>query len=364
MNSSEPGHSRRDFLTGKAVRNQAEYAGAELLSGLAAGDSNRLIPVGGSTVRLATRAMGCDFSVFLNPAPDQRLAPASDALELLHPLEQMMTVYRSDSDLSLINQRAHEQPVDVGRELFGLLLRCRELSIQTFAAFDPTSGPLIRLWKQCRDEQRIPEQTEIDECLRRVGMSHVVFDERLQQIQFDRIGVELNLGAIGKGFALDCCRRHLLEEGIEDFLLHGGHSSITAWGTHAGEPGWPIGLRNPLFTEERYATILLRDRAMSTSGSNIQYFRHAGRRWGHILDPRTGWPADPLLSCSVIAPTAEQADALSTAFFVGGVENAQRYCDNHGEVQALLIPHPQRGRRLEPINCGIPEDVLFLHSRD
>jgi thiamine biosynthesis lipoprotein len=121
-----------------------------------------------------------------------------------------------------------------------------------------------------------------------------------------------------------------------------------------------VGVKNPLFTDERYATLLLRDQAMATSGSNIQYFRFQGRRYGHILDPRTGWPADELLSVTVLAPTAAEADALSTAFYVLGLEKALEYCDNHPSIGALLVPPPQQGRRLEPVVRNISDDALFL----
>jgi thiamine biosynthesis lipoprotein len=103
---------------------------------------------------------------------------------------------------------------------------------------------------------------------------------------------------------------------------------------------------------------------MSTSGSGVQYFRHAGKRYGHILDPRTGWPVDDVLSVTVLAPTAAEADALSTAFFVLGLEKTRAYCDNHRGVAALVIPPPRQGRRLEAINCGIPDELLTFAPQE
>ena len=186
------------------------------------------------------------------------------------------------------------------------------------------------------------------------------FDPTRRSVQFDRRGLELNLGGIGKGYALDRIGQLLREADVTDWLIHGGQSSLLACGDHQGRGGWPVGIRNPLFPNTRLATILLRDQAMSTSGSGVQSFRHQGRRFGHILDPRTGWPADGMLSVTVLAPTAAEADALSTAFFVLGVEKARAYCDNSPGVNALLIPPPSGGRTLEPINCGLPDEVLFF----
>jgi thiamine biosynthesis lipoprotein len=319
----------------------------------------RAQPEGGETLRLETRAMACAFSIILNPGDHARMWVASDVLEMVHQLEQQMSVYRDDSELSWINQQAPDGPVGVEAGLFGLLLKSRDLAGATDGSFDPTSGPLIALWRECREAGRIPTQAEIDECCLSTGIEHVVFDEQASAVSYDRAGVELNLGGIGKGYALDRCVESLTKQGFDGFIMHGGQSSLLARGDHNQQGGWPVGIGNPLFTDKRLGTILLRDQAMSTSGSNIQYFRHEGRRYGHILDPRTGWPVEGTLSVTVVAPSAAVADALSTAFFVGGVEIARRCCDNLPHVGAVLIPRPERGRRVRPVVIGIPDDQLF-----
>ena len=131
-----------------------------------------------------------------------------------------------------------------------------------------------------------------------------------------------------------------------------------ARGEHNGHPGWPVGIGNPLFTEKRLGTLLLCDQAMATSGSNIQFFRHEGKRYGHILDPRTGWPVDGMLSVTVLAPSAALADALSTAFFVMGVEKARQCCKNWPEVGVILLPFPDKGNKVQPTVVNIPEELI------
>ena len=353
--------SRRDFLTGRALAGEVEQAGAGLADELLAGDEPRRPPAAGPTVRLETRAMACEFCVLTNPGGGDQLLAASEGLDLVHALEDQMTVYREHSEMSRLNRAAADGPVGVEPRLFELLRECDRLCRGTDAAFDPTSGPLIALWRQCRNEGRIPTDDEIAAGLERTGIDHVRFDDVRRTIAYAREGVELNLGSIGKGYALDRVGDLLAERGVADFLLHAGYSSVLARGDHQGRGGWPVGIANPLFLDEQFATILLRDRALSTSGSGVRHFRHGGRRYGHILDPRTGWPVEGMLSVTVLAPTAALADALSTAFFVMGVENARRYCDNNPDVAALLIPPPARGRTLEPIVIGIPEDVLYLN---
>ncbi len=388
--------NRRDFLAGRALRDEVvtvgQAAGDAILGDV---DESRLVPTSAATIRLATSAMATDFAVIFNAIreddPRQPLRWASEALDLIHVLEDQMSVYRPQTELSQLNRIAASRPVEVEERLFELLCRAREIWCETEGYFDPTSGPLIALWRQCRKEVRLPTSAELIERLVLVGMQRVNLleseigaescnpkrergrtenesEERESlerspsltlRVSFDGAGVELNLGSIGKGYALDRAAEVLLEHGLDEWLIQGGHSSIVARGGHNELPGWPVGLRNPLLPQRQLGTILLRDQALATSGTAVQHFRFEGKRYGHIIDPRSGWPTDSMLSVTVLAPTAAEADALSTAFFVGGVEIARQYCSNHPSVSTLLIPPPKGGQRLEPVNIGVPEDVLF-----
>jgi thiamine biosynthesis lipoprotein len=354
----DPSSSRREFLSGRSVLKQVERAGGQIADGLAAHP-----PEAGDTIRLEARAMACPWCIVLNPVLPPVVMAASHALDLVHELERQLTVYREESEVSRLNREAAEAPQVVERRLFELLGRAKRLSAETGGAFDPTSGELILLWRRSREEGRIPTQEEVDSALERTGIERLVeFHEEESSIRFHKPGVKFDLGAIGKGYAIDRIAEELRDARIADFLVHGGFSSLFAQGDHNGQGGWPVGIRNPLFTEQRYATVLLRDQGMATSGSNIQYFRHEGQRYGHILDPRTGWPADKLLSVTVLAPTAEEADAVSTAFYALGLEKAREYCDTRRSLGALLIPAPAGGRTLEPVVCNIPDDALFFGS--
>lgn len=310
---------------------------------------------------MSQRAMACDFSIILNPGVSNRLMEdCSAVLDLVSELEQQISVYRPESEISHVNSNAAEEAVPVEERFFKLLLLAERICQTTGGAFDPTSGPFVALWRQCRQQDRIPTKCEIEQFADRIGMRHVKFDPEQRTVAFDRQGLELNLGGIGKGYALDRAGEALLDRGLDSWLLHGGQSSLLAKGPHDGHPGWPVGIGNPLFTGKRLGTILLVNKAMGTSGSNIQYFRHKGQKFGHILDPRTGWPVDSMLSVTVLADTAAEADALSTAFYVMGVEKAKEYCDNMG-IGAVLIPYPN-GPRLEPVVVGIPPKYLFLDA--
>ena len=355
--------SRRGFLSGQSLQDLVHAAVGREPRDHSAPVVPVIEPTGGPTLRLGTRAMACDFGVVLNPGAHSLVSPASDALELVHQLEQQLTVYRHDSEVSQINDRAADEPVPLEAGLYDRLALSLQLVRDTDGGFDPTSGPTIDVWRRARRDGRVPTEEEIAETQAFVGSRHLTLDEDRRTVRFATKGVELNFGAIGKGYALDRAAEVLEASGAADFLLHGGHSSLLARGGHGLHEGWPVGLRNPLFTDRRLGTVLIRNQAMSTSGSNIQYYRHEGKRYGHILDPRTGMPVEGMLSAVVLAPTAALADALSTAFFVIGVENAAAYCHNHKDVTALLIPPPS-GRRLCVLNCGVPSDQLFFVSQD
>ena len=312
-------------------------------------------------VHLARDAMACRFQVFFNAGQyDQATETALAAFDLIDALEDQMTVYRETSQVADINRRAAHEPVEVEPRLFELLSRAAGLSRETGGAFDITSGPLSRVWGFKRRAGVVPEMDELAEILPHVGSQRLELDESQHTIRFLDDRMELNLGAIGKGYALDRAAEMLQADGIHDFLWHGGQSSVLARGSRSvcgGEArGWSVGLNNPLGGTGRLAEVFLRDRALATSGSSQQFFRHRGKRYGHILDPRTGWPAEGVFSATVLAPTAAEADALSTAFYVLGVEVAVAYCRSHSEIAALLLVPSCDGSAVELATAGLSEE--------
>lgn len=365
MSSSDrPTGDRREFLTGRVVRKEVEWYGSKLADELSEASSAEA-PVAGPTVRLGTRAMATDFVVVMNPGPLEQVLIASEALEEIHQLEQEMTVYREDGELFQLNRAAQDGDFHpVSERLSQVLQQSLELAAETEGAYDPTSGPLIDLWRQAKTEARIPTEEELESALRQTGYQQISLDTEQYRLRFQTPGLELNLGGIGKGFALDCLAKPIQERGLSNWLMHGGKSSLLAAGEHHVHDGWPVGIRNPLFPKKRLATVLLRNCGMSTSGAGIQFFRHEGKRYGHILDPRTGVPAEDVLSVTVLAPSAAAADALSTAFFVMGLEKTREYCDNHPEIGVLLIPPPRSGRRLKVHTFNLPGQTLFLSDDD
>jgi len=318
-------------------------------------------PSSAATLRLSIHAMACDFGAAVAAENSELLLRCGDALEVVPQIESWLSPWQGDSELSQLNAAPENRDVSVSDSLFEVLQLAERLNTETCGAFDITSGAQVNLWKQCREEDRIPTEPEISAALAASGMSHVAMSENGRAIRKTVPGLLFTPGAVGKGFALDQAIRWIDPHGDDDssFLLHGGRSSVTARGTHDVLDGWPVGIGNPLLTRRRLGTVILRNQAMSTSGSNIQFFRCEGRRFGHILDPRTGWPVDGMLSVTVVADSAAVADAVSTAFFVLGVEKAIECCDNMRNIAAVLIPFPTKGARVEPVVIGIPSDQII-----
>jgi FAD:protein FMN transferase len=288
-------------------------------------------------IRIFRRAMACRFEVTLSGEDARHIDAARQALDEADRLESALTVFRDSSDLMRVNQRAADGPVAVDRELFNLLDRCRTLHAETDAAFDITSTPLSRCWGFLAREGRVPASEAIDAARALVGMSQQVsFDDETQTIRFMRSGVELNLGSIGKGYAVQAIGARLRANGVRHALVSAGASSIRAIGGRG--LGWCIDLHSRQ-AGVALARVFVRNGAIGTSGVGEQFIEIDGNRYGHLIDPRTGWPATSgLLSVSVITRDAATADALATAFFVGGMELADRYCATHPETLALLTP--------------------------
>ncbi len=362
--------TRREFLKGKAAAGAFEDlldrqvpTPSAAVSGEGGGPRRRSV-----LLQVTRRAMACDFNVFLNAGQDENAAEAAvEALDLVEKLEDQMTVYREHSEISRLNRTAADRDVVVERRLLELLAHAIELCDATGGAFDMTAGPLSKVWGFYRRQGTMPDEVELAEALRRVGSRWIEIDQQKQTVRFRQAGVEINLGGIGKGYALDRCAELMQQRGVESFLIHGGHSSVLARGSRdSGDDetaGWTVGVRHPLRPERRLAEVRLRDRALGTSGSGTQSFRHQGRRYGHILDPRTGQPAEGVLSATVIAQRAATADALATACYVMGADRAIDFCRARADLAAIVVTRGQRSGTIEVHSTGLADDEWTLVDR-
>jgi thiamine biosynthesis lipoprotein len=350
--------NRRKFLQ---PRNLAQTAG-QMLAALDELADTPAAPSSANAVllHLKRRAMATTFEIVLPFGTPNAVAMGEATFALLDSLEEQMTVYRETSEISRLNRRAFAAPVRVEHRLFGLLELAACIRQETEGAYDIATGALIKAWGFFRGPRRVPSEAERAAALERAGMQGVTLDTERRTVRYLRAGLEINLGSIGKGYALDRMARLLGESwGAGQMLLHGGTSSVYARGCPPeDERGWQIGILHPWERQRRLARVWLRDRALGTSAATHQHLEYNGQKLGHILDPRTGWPASGVASASVLAPSAAEADALSTAFYVGGVEVSRRYCADHPGVAAILLPD---GEGAEPVVMGLAPHEFALN---
>jgi thiamine biosynthesis lipoprotein len=301
--------------------------------------------------------MGSYFEVRLPAHVPGAIELAGRALDLVDALEDQMTIYRDDSELSRINATAHLGPVPVEPGLFALLERALALGEATGGAYDITSGALSLAWGFVRGPRRVPEPAALADARARTGSGLVRLDPSARTIRFARPGVVLNLGSIGKGYAIDrvagVVRDHWWPTPA---LVHGGQSSVYALGSPPGTVGgrWEVAVRNPHEPQHPVGVLRVRNRGVGTSGAAFQRFEQDGRSYGHILDPRTGEPpAGGPLSVTVVAPTAAEADALSTAFSLLGREAAAALCAGRPGLGAVFVLEGTGGGHPRVWSCGL-----------
>jgi thiamine biosynthesis lipoprotein len=296
-------------------------------------------------------------------APTSPTAPlATRALDVVEALESQLTVYNDESEVSRLNATAHLGPVEVEPGLYSLLERAVAIGRATGGVYDVAAGALSIAWGFTRGPRRVPDAATLAEALASTGSDHLILDPARKTVAFDRPGVMINLGSIGKGYAIDravdVIRAHWWPTTA---LVHGGRSSLYALGSPPDDFGgrWQVALRDPILPDRPVGTIHLRNRGMGTSGSGFQRFEANGRAYGHILDPRTGEP--PLetrhASVTVLAPTAAEADALSTAFHLLGHEAAAKILADRPDVAALFVSR-------ENDDLDSPPNVQSIHLTD
>jgi thiamine biosynthesis lipoprotein len=271
-------------------------------------------------VELADQVMGTTFSVVLNGEDRSHLErTARAAIAEAQRLDALFSNYKTDSELSRVNRLAADGPVSVSAELFALLAACTDYSRSSGGAFDVTVGPLMKVWGFYRGEGELAPATEVTRVLPLVGMRHVLLDRAARTVRFDRHGVEIDLGGIGKGYAVDRMAEIVRNQSVVSAFISAGGSSIFAIGRSPDEKrGWRVAIRDPRDPHRAAAELFLENESLSTSGTAEKFFRANGRVYSHVMDPRTGYPAQGVLSVSVVAPHTIDSEAWTKPYFVNG----------------------------------------------
>ena len=281
------------------------------------------------TVLLARNAMATRFEMVLHGEDELGLrAAGEEALDEITALAAQLNFYGADSEIYRINAGAALGPVPVEPGLFHLLQEAMCVHKLSGGAFDITVAPLMRCWGFADGEHRVPSPGELAKARECVGMDLVHLDAKNITVQFERPGVRIDLGAIGKGFALDIADEIVREADITSALIHGGTSTVCAIGTPPGEAHWKTAIEHPGWGQQDAdipghkqlaAVAKLNDESLSVSAGWGKAFKENGVSYGHVLDPRSGQPTQNTLLAAVALPSGTAADAWSTALLVSGV---------------------------------------------
>ena len=293
----------------------------------------------------ATRlSMACVYAIEVYGPDAQKLPSAvNDALDEVDRVDRLMSHYRAESPLSRVNREAGRSAVPVEPELFDFIADAMAYTRQSDGAFDVTVGPLMKAWGFFRGEGQLPSAGELAEARRHVGAAHVILNAATTSIEFDAPGVELDLGGIAKGYAVDRAAGVLRARGISAALISAGGSTLYALGAPPREEGWSVTIQDPVDPRKSARTVRLKDRALSVAGSSEKAFEFAGVRYSHIMDPRSGRPVQGVLSVAVLTNSGTRGDALDDALFVLGPSRSRRYMKEWPGTEAWFFL-PAAGR--------------------
>jgi thiamine biosynthesis lipoprotein len=297
--------------------------------------------------------MGCTCTVRVCASPPAAArSAAAAALDELDRVDRLLSHYRADSPLSRLNREGASGPVEVPPELAELIALCLRWTRETKGAFDATVLPLMAAWGFLDGDGRVPSEAEREEAVTRVGAHHVFVDPIAGTVRFDRDGVALDLGGIGKGYAVDRAVAILERRGVGSALVNACGSSIYALGRPPSATAWSVALEDPARPGRTLESVRLSDRALSVSGRSARSFEHAGVVYSHVMDPRTGWPVRGVVGVAVQSPDATSGDALDNAVAVLGAVDSLSLLRRHGATATVYRSEPgtrsPRAVRLTP----------------
>jgi len=251
-------------------------------------------------------------------------------------IENLISDWKPTSQVSEINQNAGIQPVKVDREVFELTQRALKLSEITKGGFDVSFAAMDRIWKFDGSMTEMPSAEAIKKSVEKVGYKNIILDSVQSTIFLKLKGMKIGFGALGEGYATDKCRAMMITKGIKAGIINGS-GDMSTWGKQPNGQSWKIGITNPFKPEKVLAVVPLSGGAVTTSGSYEKFVVFNGKRYSHIINPATGYPATGLCSVTVFGPDAETANGLSTSMMVLGQKEGLLLLKEYPEYNCLMI---------------------------
>ena len=281
--------------------------------------------------------MGSSFEITV-VAEDEDFAKESLAIakkEIIR-IEDLISSWDQKSETSRINRNAGIAAVEVSKELFDLIFRAQQISKLSSGAFDLTFAAIDKLWNFDGKESEMPNPDTLKASVFHIGYQLIELNEQSLTVFLPKKGMKIGFGAIGKGYAADSAKQLLVERGVLGGIINAS-GDMNTWGTKPDGSSWTIGIVNPMNNKKVFSWFSLEHNAVVTSGDYEKFTQINGRRYSHIIDPRTGIPSQGIVSCTIFAGKAELADAIATAIFVMGVESGLFLIDQLPDIEAILI---------------------------
>ena len=251
-------------------------------------------------------------------------------------IEKLISSWDVASQTSEINRNSGIKPVAVNPELFELINNAIAISKLTDGAFDISYASMDRIWKFDGSMTRIPSKEQIKTSIAKVGFENIILDEEKSTVFLKTPGMKIGFGAIGKGYAADKAKALLIKNGVTSGIINAS-GDMNTWGKQPDGSEWKVAITNPLDKNKVFALLPITNGAVVTSGNYEKYVNFNGKRYSHIIDPRTGYPASGIISVTVFAPKAELADALATSVFVMGKEAGLDRINQLPKVECIII---------------------------
>lgn len=281
--------------------------------------------------------MGSRFDITI-VAEDERKANAyiDEAIEEIIRIEKLISSWDHQSETSEINRNAGIKPVKVDQELVDLIERSIQLSKITDGAFDITFASMDKIWKFDGSMKEMPAKEVILKSIEKVGYTNIVIDENLQTVYLKIKGMKIGFGALGKGYAADKVKAMMIEKGVKAGIINAS-GDLTTWGKQPDGKDWMVGISNPLNKNKVFSWFPVINAAVATSGDYEKYVTFNGKKYTHIIDPRTGYPVSGIVSVTIFSQKGELCDALATAVFIMGVETGLNMVNQLKGVECIIV---------------------------
>jgi len=289
------------------------------------------------TVHRTQKIMGSRFEVTVVAVNEEiGYINIDQAIAEIKRIEKLISSWDPDSDTSLINRNAGIKPVQVSLELFRLIERTKGISMITDGAFDISYSSMDRVWKFDGSMNRMPTSEEVKNSVSKVGYKKIILNAADRTVFLKEKGMKISFGAIGKGYAADKAKALLVSKQVVAGIINAS-GDLTTWGTKASGEKWLIGIANPLSKDKIFSWLPVVESSVATSGNYEKYVVINGKKYSHIIDPRTGYPSQGINSVSIFAKDAEFCDALATAVYIMGKEAGLALINQLPHAEAIIV---------------------------